>query len=47
MCGRNCDARTGVYVSKKGSRKAALRIIKKRIYVRKKLIVSREILDKN
>lgn len=29
MCGRNCVARTGVYVSKKGSRKAALKIIKK------------------
>lgn len=34
MCGRNCVARTGAYVSKKGSRKAALRIIKKRMYVR-------------
>lgn len=29
MCGRNCVARTSVYVSKKGSRKAALRINKK------------------
>lgn len=29
MCGRNCVARTGAYVSEKGSRKAALRIIKK------------------